>query len=437
MIKDTIVALSGHSNQAINIIRISGDQAKQIANQVLKYDITKQLSHTIKYNFVVEENQIVDEVMVSYFQAPKSYTGDEMVEINVHGSYMLGNKILSLLIGKGARAALPGEFTSIAYLNKRIDLTQAEAINDLVNAQTSYQASEAINKVVGKVKELITPMLSDMLEVMANIEVNIDYPEYDDVEVITDEILKPRVKRWIDKLNNIIKVSENNLLIKQGITTAIIGEPNVGKSSLLNSLISEDKALVSNIAGTTRDYVEGEVVIDNIHLKLIDTAGLRDSEDLLENMGMKKTELVVSKAELVILVLTNEDSDTQEYLKDLIKDKKHIIVYNKSDLYGHVEGLNISALNNDIDPLINRIKEMYYNQEINNDITLGNTRQIGLAKKALNSLTSAYSALESYQEVDLIAIDINSAYQHLSDILGQYHRADLLDSIFSNFCLGK
>ncbi len=440
MLTDTIVAQVGYQTQAINIVRVSGDEAKSIVNQILKYDITDQASHTIKHNYVVVSNEVVDEVMVSYFQAPKSYTKEDVLEINVHGSLLVTNQIVSALIARGARLALPGEFTQRAYLNNRIDLTQAEAINELIQANTKYRAKSAISGVCGETNQLIKNIMNELLAILANIAVNIDYPEYDDVIELTNEIILPQVKMWESKLNEIIVKSENSLLVKSGITTAIIGEPNVGKSSLLNALIKEDKALVSDIAGTTRDYVEGDVVIDNLHLRLIDTAGLRESEDKLELMGMEKTKMIIDKADLILLVVDGSKalSKSEKQWLEMIKDKKHLLISNKKDLGSNNKGIAISALNNDINPLIEELKKMYDIDEVTTTTEiLGNQRQVGLMKQAQESLQSAILALSNYQELELVSIDINQAYQQLADIIGEYHRQDLFDNIFGNFCLGK
>ncbi|MFV0255228.1 MAG: tRNA uridine-5-carboxymethylaminomethyl(34) synthesis GTPase MnmE [Erysipelotrichaceae bacterium] len=436
MLNDTIVALAGGVNQAIAIIRLSGAQAKEITDRVVKRKILNQPSHTIKHNYIIDNDEVIDEVMISFFKAPLSYTTEDMIEINIHGSSYVANKVVSLLIAQGARSAQRGEFTQRAYLNKRIDLSQAEGIKDLIAANNKYNANMAINSVMGSTLKLIEKLRSSLLKTIANIEVNIDYPEYDDVEQLTDEIIKPRVKAWLSDISDIIKKSEQSLLIKEGITTAIIGEPNVGKSSLLNALLEENKALVSSVAGTTRDIVEGEVIINEISLKLLDTAGLRETNDEIEQMGIAKSKQAIKRADLVILVLDGTEKNLDKW-QALLDDKMHIVVNNKADLNNTTNGINISALHNDISPLIDKIKELIKIEEIKPQEILQSARQIGLMRQAHQSLTNTLAALEDYQELELIAIDLQSAYQQISDIVGQYHRSDLLDSLFSSFCLGK
>lgn len=436
MIKDTIVALAGGVNQAIAIIRLSGDEALKIASSVMKSSMLKQKSHTIIHNYIIDLGEVVDEVMVSYFAAPKSYTTEDMVEINIHGSSYIANRVVSLLIEKGARMANRGEFTQRAYLNKRIDLTQAEAIKDLIESNTFYSGKMAISGVMGSTFTLVEDLRGSLLETIGNIEVNIDYPEYDDVEQLTNDIIKPRIISWLDRISKIIKKTETNLLIKDGVITAIVGKPNVGKSTLLNALLEENKALVSEVEGTTRDIVEGEVIIDDLKLKLLDTAGLRSTEDLVEKLGIEKTKEAIEKANLVILVLDNKDRDNKEWLK-LIKNKLHIVVYNKSDINNNIEGIKISALKNDLKELKDEIKRLIVDEELKPNEMLQSARQLGLMKQAKESISSALETINNGKELELVSIDLNQAYQQLSDIVGQYHRSDLLDSMFSNFCLGK
>jgi len=440
MINDTIVALSSVSTQAISVIRLSGEQAKTIANQVLKKDISKQKANTIIHNHVLENGKLIDEVLVSFFKAPYSYTGQDVVEINIHGGRFIGNKIVTLLMEKTARLANPGEFTQRAYLNGKLDLTQAEAINDLILANTDYNASKAIDGLSKSISKMIEPLLEEILSIITNIEVNIDYPEYDDVADLSNNIILPKVEKWQKDIETIIDKSEKSLLLKQGILTVIIGEPNVGKSSLLNALLMENRALVSDIAGTTRDYLEGEIVIDQLHLRLIDTAGLHKSADNLEKMGMEKTQQLIDKAHLVILVLdaSKEISKQEKQLVKKLQDKQHIIVYNKKDLNPKLKkGIQISAINGDIESLLKEIKKRYDIDELRNTNTLLSQRQVGLMKQANVALINALAILKHKRELELVAIDLNEAYQSLCDILGRYSRIDLLDSIFQNFCLGK
>jgi len=440
MHEDTIVAVTGQTTQAIAIIRLSGGEAKAIANRVLQKSISKQASHTIEHNFVIEGQQVIDEVMVSYFKAPQSYTGEDTVEINIHGGPYISHKVVSRLLAEGARPAQPGEFTQRAYLNGKLDLTQAEAINDLILANSEYNATKAMAALSQAISKMLEPLIAEIHDLIANIEVNIDYPEYDDVSDLSQRVILPQLRKWLELSAEIVKKSESSLLIKDGILTVIVGEPNVGKSSLLNALLQENRALVSEIAGTTRDYIEAEVLIDNLHLRLIDTAGLRTTGDTLEKLGMEKTQELLEKAQLVIVVFdaTKQRSRQELELLERLKNQEYIVVYNKSDLTKEkIAGIKIAAINNDIAELVNALKDKYETTELINTTTLHSPRQVALMKQATSSLSSAVKALEENRELELVAIDLEVAYQSLCDILGKYSRIDLLESIFQNFCLGK
>lgn len=442
MLNDTIAAIStALSEGAISIVRVSGDDAIEVVNQCCSIDLTKSPSHTIRYATFQDPHthEILDEVLISVFKAPKTYTREDLVEINCHGGVYITRKILSILLACGARLANPGEFTQRAFLNGRIDLTQAEAVNDMIRANSSTNAKMAISGIRGSVKKLLDPLIEDLLNIIAVIEVNIDYPEYDDVEMLTNERVLPMSLSWLHQINEILKKSESGQLLKAGIKTAIVGKPNVGKSSLLNALLEEDKAIVSDIAGTTRDLVEGHIQLGQIHLNLIDTAGIRDTLDTVEKIGIERSKKAIEEAELVIVVLdaTSEIDEQDQLLLDMTADKKRIIVYNKSDL-AEKEGLSISAAKGELDDLIHEI-ESYYEQElisIQNPI-LNNERQIGCLMKARNSMNAAIESLENGIELDMVTIDLQDAYTQLKEILGEVSRDDLLDTLFSNFCLGK
>ncbi len=440
MLEDTIIALSATTPQAIAIIRISGKAAKEIANKVLKYTITKQRVNTIKHNFVVEGKQLIDEILVSYFKAPHSYTGEDMVELNIHGGPYIAHKVISLLIAKGARQALPGEFTQRSYLNGKLDLTQAEAINDLVLANSEYNATKAIASLSQAISRMLQPLIDEIHDLISHIEVNIDYPEYEDVRDLSQKVILPQLLKWLAVSEEIVEKSENSLLIKDGILTVIVGEPNVGKSSLLNALLQENRALVSEIAGTTRDYIEAPIIIDNLHLRLIDTAGLRQEGDALEKLGMEKTQELLKKAQLVIVVFDATKQRSQQELELLAKlqEKQHLVVFNKIDLNPKIkEGIKISAINQDIAELLTALRNKYETINLLDSATLHSQRQLALMKQATASLKSAVVALQENRELELVAIDLQTAYQSLCDILGKYNRMDLLESIFQNFCLGK
>ena len=439
MLNDTIVAIStGLVEQAISIIRLSGEQAIEVVDKIFDKDLTKAKSHTITYGFIKDEDDIVDEVLVSVFRAPKSYTMEDIVEINCHGGIYITKRILSLCIANGARLARPGEFTQRAFLNGRIDMSQAEGINDLIKANNHNKASSAIHSLKGSVTRLIDPLCEDLLDIIANIEVNIDYPEYDDVEVLTNQKIRPKVVSFLARIDDIIHKAQNSIIIKNGINTVILGQPNVGKSSLLNAMLQEDKAIVTNVAGTTRDLVEGEVTLNDVTLNLIDTAGIRDTNDIVEKIGIEKSIEALNNAQLVILVCDDKLDDEDKRLLDMAKDKPCLIVYNKKDLHDVKDGINISAINNDIEELVDAINDMFKEEIIDNKMdTLNNERQIGLAISARKHMLDVLKAIDDNVELDLVSIDLNMAYEDLKEILGHATRDDLLDALFSKFCLGK
>ena len=439
MLNDTIVAIStGLVEQAISIIRLSGEQAIEVVDKIFDKDLTKAKTHTITYGFIKDEDDIVDEVLVSVFRAPKSYTMEDIVEINCHGGIYITKRILSLCIANGARLARPGEFTQRAFLNGRIDMSQAEGINDLIKANNHNKASSAIHSLKGSVTRLIDPLCEDLLDIIANIEVNIDYPEYDDVEVLTNQKIRPKVVSFLARIDDIIHKAQNSIIIKNGINTVILGQPNVGKSSLLNAMLQEDKAIVTNVAGTTRDLVEGEVTLNDVTLNLIDTAGIRDTNDIVEKIGIEKSIEALNNAQLDILVCDDKLDDEDKRLLDMAKDKPCLIVYNKKDLHDVKDGINISAINNDIEELVDAINDMFKEEIIDNKMdTLNNERQIGLAISARKHMLDVLKAIDDNVELDLVSIDLNMAYEDLKEILGHATREDLLDALFSKFCLGK
>lgn len=443
MLNDTIAAISTAAvDGAISIIRMSGSDALTIANRIVSFDIMKKKSNTISYGYIIdpENNKTIDEVLVSVFHAPKTFTCEDIVEINCHGGRFITKKILRLCLAYGARLANPGEFTQRAFLNGRIDLTQAEAINDMILANTNENAKMAMQGIKGSVKKLLDPLIQDLLDIIANIEVNIDYPEYDDVEQLTTEIIQPKVKQWLEKISNILDHAQSGQLMKEGIKTAIVGKPNVGKSSLLNALLEEEKAIVTDIAGTTRDIVEGQIHLQGLTLRLIDTAGIRETDDVVEKIGIQRSLKAINEAQLVIVVLDSSrelDAQDQELL-DLTKDKTRIIVHNKADISSVNEGICISAYQKDIDALIQEIHRLFdVHKIVLEEPLLNNERQISLMMKAENSMKQALRSMEYGMELDIVEIDIQEAYTSLKEILGEVHREDLLDTLFSNFCLGK
>ena len=441
MMNDTIAAIAtANATGAVSIIRISGDEAILIASKLINKDLSKKEGYTITFGIVQEANDVVDEVLVSIFRAPKSYTGEDVVEIGCHGGLFITRKILSLCLGKGARLARRGEFTERAFLNGKMDLSQAEGVNDLINATDEVNAKSAMHSLKGSVSKILKPLEEDLTQIISNIEVNIDYPEYDDVHQLTEDEILPKAKAWLKDIQKLIDEAKKAVNIREGIDTVILGRPNVGKSSLLNALLEEDKAIVTDIAGTTRDIVEGTVRLDGITLNLIDTAGIHESNDIVEKIGIDKSLQALEKAELVIVVLDGSEALTDEdhKLLEMTKNKNRIVVYNKNDKAIQHDGISISAINGDVEALTNAMKEKYEKElYLASSDTLNNERQIGLAIQAEQSMKNAIRTLEDGMELDLVTIDLENAWTSLKEITGKVGKEDLLDEIFSRFCLGK
>jgi tRNA modification GTPase len=450
---DTIAAISTSLGVgAISIIRITGDKAIEIVNNIFKgKDLTKVNSHTINYGYIVDNDNILDEVLVSIMRSPKTFTKEDLVEINCHGSIATTNKILELLLNNGARLAEPGEFTKRAFLNGRIDLIEAESVIDLINSNSEKSRKLALKGLQGKVSKLIKDLRQQLIEIIASIEVNIDYPEYEDIEQVTNEILLPKILDVKNQLIIILNESENGQLIKNGIKTIILGRPNVGKSSILNTLLDEEKAIVTNIAGTTRDIVEGNLILDGIKLNVIDTAGIRETKDIIEKIGVEKSISLIEEADLILLVL-NHNEDLKEEDKKLIEDlnernKKYIIAVNKNDLpkkinldnkYKNIIYCNTTTTNG-LNELKSKIKELFnLNQIESSDLTyLSNARQISLIKEALNCLIMTEIGIRENQNIDMVEIDIRKAWLLLGEIIGETYNDELINQLFSQFCLGK
>ncbi len=450
IISNTIVGISTAIGGGVNIIRLSGSESISILSKIFKTkkDVFDIESHTINYGFIYDENKKIDEVLVSIMKAPKTYTTEDIVEINCHGGVATTNAILNLVLKNGARLASNGEFTKVAFLNGRIDLTEAEAVSDLINAKTEKEATLALNTLSGSLKSEINTYREELLNIMALIEVTIDYPEHDfsddDFQNLKQKITA--VKNNIQNLNN---TSFSGKIIKEGIETLILGSPNVGKSSLLNLISREEVAIVTNIAGTTRDMIEKHVNINGILLKLIDTAGIRDTNDIVEKIGIDRTLEKSANADLILFVLdaSKPISSEEMSLLEKIKDKNIIIILNKSDL-----GLNInkkdlfceniietSAINNDITELYNILDKMFLQGSIENDNTniITNKRHSDILSKAITSLENCEVSIDNGLSIDFLSIDINDAYELLSEILGLNIDEEILDKIFSSFCLGK
>ena len=449
---DTIAAISTALGVgAISIVRMSGKDSISIANKVFSgKDLEKVATHTINYGFIKDNEEIIDEVLVSVMKSPHTYTTEDIVEINCHGGITTTNKVLETLLKHGARLAEPGEFTKRAFLNGRIDLTKSEAVMDLLESKTESARKLAINSLQGKTALLVDNFRDKIKQLISSIEVNIDYPEYYDIEVVTLEKIKEETASMKQELETIIKESENSKIIKNGIDTLIIGRPNVGKSSILNKFLDEEKAIVTDIAGTTRDIVEGQVMLDNIVLNIIDTAGIRQTEDKVEKIGVEKSLSLIDKADLVIVVLNSNEKLTLEDIEILekTKDKNTIVVLNKNDLDRNIEldklkDYNLVSTNtNDlegIDALKNKIKEMFNLEQISTkDYNyLTNVRQISLAKNAYQKLIDVETGLKDNLPVDMIEIDLRDCFDILGQITGKTYSDEIIDNLFERFCVGK
>ena len=450
--QDTIVAISTKLGVgAISIIRVSGNNSISLVNKVFRgKDLTKVESHTINYGFINNGKEDLDEVLVTVMKAPKTFTREDVVEINCHGGIATTLSILELLIEQGARQAEKGEFTKRAFLNGRIDLTQAESVMDLIDSKTESSRKLALSSLEGSLKKYINSFRDKLKHVLANIEVNIDYPEYYDIEEVTKKELKEVITNLEKDLQNLVKKSEERQIIKNGIKTIIIGRPNVGKSSILNRFLKEDKAIVTDIEGTTRDIVEGSITFDGIELSLIDTAGIRDTDNLAEKIGVEKSLSLIDNANLIIVVLnaSEELTENDKFILDKVKDKNPIIVLNKNDLpskidkskldFKHIVSTNTNTLDG-IEPLKEEIKNMFKLSEIKEDdyTYLANERQLSLAKQALKSLQDAKVSLDKDAPVDIIEIDLKEVFEILGSITGESYSDELLDELFANFCVGK
>ncbi len=446
--EDTITAISTALGVgAISIIRVSGPDSINIVNKIFKgKDLTQSKTHTIHYGKIMENNEELDEVLVSIMKAPKTFTKENIVEINCHGGIMTTNRVLEILLKNGCRMAEPGEFTKRAYLNGRINLQEAEGIMDLINAKTETQRKMAMNQVNGNLSNKIKEVRNEIVKIISNIEVNIDYPEYDDVEVITIPMVKNLISNLEPKIKELIKNSESGKLIKEGINVAIIGKPNVGKSSLLNTLLEENKAIVTDIEGTTRDIVEGQINLDGIILNIIDTAGIRETNNIVEQIGVEKSKKIIDTVDLVLFILNNNEeiSDEEINLMKEIENKNHIIVINKIDLENklHLENDNVIKIstktNTGIDELKNKIKEIFNLEQIETkDLTyISNSREIAILKNILTELEEIKNNIDSYP-IDILEIDIKNIWNELGNIIGEIDDSELIDYMFKNFCLGK
>ena len=424
MNEDIIVAIAtSRLEAAISMIRVSGPDCIAFVQKFFTGKIIEKPSHTINYGYIIDDGKRIDEVLVNIYRGTRTFTGEEMVEINCHGGVYITSRVLEVCIKNGARMAERGEFSKRAFLNGRIDLSQAEAISDIITAKNSYATDLALKGISGSISGFIEDLKEDLIQIITQIEVNIDYPEYDDVEELTASSLLPRSANLLTKMNKILDDSKNIKLVKEGIKTVIIGRPNVGKSSLLNALLREDKAIVTNIAGTTRDIVEGSISIDGVVLNMIDTAGIRETDDIIESMGVEKSKELIHQADLVLLVIDGSQSLSSEdmQLLELTEDATRIIVLNKADQGTKVDldGIVISAKDNQISTLTEEIKKMFELGKIidNNDHILTNARQTMLLQRASQALKQAVEAMEMMIPTDLIVTDLYECWNNLKEIL--------------------
>ncbi|VGQ69689.1 tRNA modification GTPase mnmE [Streptococcus pyogenes] len=451
---DTITAISTPLGEgAIGIVRLSGTDALAIAQSVFKGKNLEQVaSHTINYGHIIDPKTgtIIDEVMVSVMLAPKTFTRENVVEINTHGGIAVTNEILQLLIRQGARMAEPGEFTKRAFLNGRVDLTQAEAVMDIIRAKTDKAMTIAVKQLDGSLSQLINDTRQEILNTLAQVEVNIDYPEYDDVEEMTTALLREKTQEFQSLLKNLLRTAKRGKILREGLSTAIIGRPNVGKSSLLNNLLREDKAIVTDIAGTTRDVIEEYVNIKGVPLKLVDTAGIRETDDLVEQIGVERSKKALQEADLVLLVLNASEklTDQDRALLNLSQDSNRIILLNKTDLEQKIELeqlpadlIPISVLTNqNINLIEDRINQLFFDNAglVEQDATyLSNARHISLIEKAVQSLEAVNDGLALGMPVDLLQVDLTRTWEILGEITGDAAPDELITQLFSQFCLGK
>ena len=457
---DTIAAISTAPGEgAIGIVRISGDLAISIASSIYQCG-TKQLeeqkTHTIHYGHIVDpkSGEVYDEVMVSVLRAPKTFTREDIVEINCHGGIVAINRVLQLVLRMGARLAEPGEFTKRAFLNGRIDLSQAEAVMDLIRAKTDKSMQLAMRQLDGQLSHLIQNLRQEILNTLAQVEVNIDYPEYDDVEEMTLQLLREKTQQVLQGIRALLNTASQGKILRDGLKTAIVGRPNVGKSSLLNMLLREEKAIVTDIAGTTRDTIEEYVNVRGVPLQLIDTAGIRETDDVVEKIGVERSRKALKEADFVLLLLNQSETLQEEDIRllETTKGMKRIILFNKTDLpsklstediapYAQAEEIvTTSMLNKEgIDQLEEKIAGYFFQGQMNErDATyLSNTRHIALLEKAEQALVEVQNGIEMEMPVDLIQIDFTRAWDLLGEITGDSVQDELLTQLFSQFCLGK
>ncbi|HCV0837977.1 TPA: tRNA uridine-5-carboxymethylaminomethyl(34) synthesis GTPase MnmE [Staphylococcus aureus] len=456
---DTITSISTPMGEgAIGIVRLSGPQAVEIADKLYKgkHLLNDVPSHTINYGHIIdpESKEVVEEVMVSVLRAPKTFTREDIIEINCHGGILTINRVLELTMTYGARMAEPGEFTKRAFLNGRIDLSQAEAVMDFIRSKTDRASKVAMNQIEGRLSDLIKKQRQSILEMLAQVEVNIDYPEYDDVEDATTEFLLEQSKEIKQEINRLLDTGAQGKIMREGLSTVIVGKPNVGKSSMLNNLIQDNKAIVTEVAGTTRDVLEEYVNVRGVPLRLVDTAGIRETEDIVEKIGVERSRKALSQADLILFVLNNNEALTQEdyTLYEVVKNEDVIVIVNKMDLEQNIDINEVKDMIGDtpliqtsmlkqegIDELEIQIRDLFFGGEVQNqDMTyVSNSRHISLLKQARQTIQDAIDAAESGVPMDMVQIDLTRTWEILGEIIGETASDELIDQLFSQFCLGK
>ncbi|MCI4167178.1 tRNA uridine-5-carboxymethylaminomethyl(34) synthesis GTPase MnmE [Bacillus spizizenii] len=458
---DTIAAISTPMGEgAIAIVRLSGPEAIQIADKIYKGPKGKTLSsvesHTIHYGHIVDRpsDRVVEEVMVSVLKAPRTFTREDVIEINCHGGIVTVNQVLQLALREGARLAEPGEFTKRAFLNGRIDLSQAEAVMDLIRAKTDRAMNVAMNQMEGRLSALVRRLRSEILATLAHVEVNIDYPEYDDVEEMTHQLLVEKATAVKKEIEALLRTSEQGKILREGLSTVIIGRPNVGKSSLLNSLVHEAKAIVTDIPGTTRDVIEEYVNVRGVPLRLVDTAGIRETEDIVERIGVERSRQVLKEADLILLVLNYSEELSEEDVKlfEAVEGMDVIVIMNKTDLEAKIDSERVCELANGrpvvttsllkeegVNDLEEAIQSLFYTGAIESgDLTyVSNTRHISILQQAKRAIEDALSGIEQDVPIDMVQIDLTRCWELLGEIIGDSVHESLIDQLFSQFCLGK
>ncbi|MDR0934952.1 MAG: tRNA uridine-5-carboxymethylaminomethyl(34) synthesis GTPase MnmE [Erysipelotrichaceae bacterium] len=439
---ETIVALATPPmKSALAIIRLSGDDCFEIVSKCFSKDITKIEKKTILVGDVKDGEDVIDEVVLLAYVAPKSFTGENSVEIISHGSMLIVSEIINLLIKNGARKAERGEFSNRAFINRKMDLIEAEAVNDLINAETKEAKNLSLLALKGETSELIRPLAKSLMDLIANAEVSIDYPEYQDIKEVSQEEILKYINNTMPKIDKLIENGEKGRIITSGVNVALVGKPNVGKSSLLNAILKQDKAIVTDIAGTTRDVVEGEINLDGLIVRFYDTAGIRESTDKIENIGINKSLETINKSDLAVAVFDPSDlNKDDEDILNFIKDKKHLIIYNKLDIFGKnkTDAIYVSALNREISPLIDELKNIFGVANMNFiNPSLTNARQIGLLKSAKEFLLRAKEDALNNLPIDLLITSLYSAHKKLIKILGEDNDVDVSKEIFTRFCVGK